>query len=222
MTLSVLSRVTHPGGGTGAIPPSPTASRATRAWWRDTRLITGVVLIVISMLVGARLLSGGDDTVPAWQATRDLAAGTVVGPDDVVLVSVPSAIAGAYAGGGAVPSVPLDRPVRAGEMLPAPVPAEAVDARWVTVPVEPLHAPVDLAPGERVDVWTTDGTDLGAVAAPELALEGVLVSQVQSDGVGLGGEYGVVLQIAPSDAAALIAAARGGGIDLVRVPVVTR
>jgi hypothetical protein len=42
------------------------------------------------------------------------------------------------------------------------------------------------------------------------------------DGVGLGGEYGVVLEIDPGDAADLLAAARSGGIDLVRVPAVTR
>jgi hypothetical protein len=222
MTLSVLSRITNPDGGASAIPSSPSASRATRAWWRDARVIAGIVLIAVSMLVGARLLSGGDDTVPAWQATRDLAPGAVVGPDDVVAVTIPSSLAGAYADGGGLPTAPLDRPLLAGEILPTPVPADGADARWVTVPVEPLHAPVDLAPGERVDVWATDGSDLGVVPVPELVLEGVLVSQVAADGVGLGGEYGVVLEIAPRDAAALIAAARSGGIDLVRVPAVTR
>ena len=103
-----------------------------------------------------------------------------------------------------------------------PVDADVADARWVTVPVEPLHAPVDLAPGERVDVWATDASDLGAIPVPELVLERVLVSQVAVDGVGMGGEYGVVLEIDPRDAAALLAAARSGGIDLVRVPAVAR
>ena len=79
---------------------------------------------------------------------------------------------------------------------------------------------MDLAPGELVDVWSTEGGDLGVVPRPALVLESVLVSQVAVDGVGLGGEYGVVLEIDPRAAAALIAAVRSGGIDLVRVPVV--
>lgn len=219
--LSVLNRHAHPDGTAGAVPTSPPAKRASRAWWRDARVLAGIGLIVASMLIGARLLSGGDDTVTAWQATRDLAPGATVSPDDVVAVMIPSTLAGAYADGSGLPTAPLDRALLAGEILPLPVDAAAVDARWVTVPVEPLHAPVDLAPGERVDVWATEGTDLGAIPVPELVIEGVLVSQVAVDGVGLGGEYGVVLEVAPADTAALITAVRSGGIDLVRVPTVT-
>jgi hypothetical protein len=196
--------------------------RTSRAWWRDARVLAGVALIVVSMLVGARLLAGNNDTVSAWQATRDLAPGAVVSGDDVVAVAIPANLAGVYADGSGLPTSPLDRPLLAGEILPTPVDVTPGDARWVTVPVEPLHAPVDLAPGERVDVWATEGADLGVVPVPELVLEGVLVSEVAVDGVGLGGEYGVVLEIDPGDAADLLAAARSGGIDLVRVPAVTR
>lgn len=220
--LSVLSRQAPTDGTAGSLPASPPAARTSRAWWRDGRVLAGIALIVVSMLIGARLLSSGDDTVTAWQVTRDLAPGAVVSSDDVVAVAIPAGVAGAYAAGDGLPTAPIDRPLLAGELLPAPVEVDAADARWVTVPVEPLHAPVDLAPGERVDVWATDGADLGQVPAPVLVLEGVLVSEVSVDGVGLGGEYGVVLQIDPSAAAPLIAAARSGGIDLVRVPAVAR
>jgi hypothetical protein len=220
--LSVLSRQARSEGEAGNPPPSPPAARSSRAWWRDARVIGGVALIVISMLVGARLLSGGDDTVLAWQATRDLSPGAVVSADDVVAVAIPASFAGVYADGGGLPTTPIDRALLAGEILPSPVATNVSDARWVTVPVEPLHAPVDLAPGERVDVWATAGVDLGVAPVPELVLEGVLVSEVAVDGVGLGGEYGVVLEIVPADAAPLLAAARSGGIDLVRVPAVTR
>ncbi|MEX1210462.1 MAG: hypothetical protein WEA35_06255 [Candidatus Nanopelagicales bacterium] len=212
----VLSRLSQ----TDTAPSSPPAARPQRAWWRDMRVAAGIGLIIFCMLVGARLLSGGADTVTAWQATRDLAVGAVVAPDDVIAVAVPSSLTGAYADSAGLPTAPLDRPLRAGELLPVPSETAGIDARWVTVPVEPLHAPVDLAPGELVDVWSTEGGDLGVVPRPTLVLESVLVSQVAVDGVGLGGEYGVVLEIDPRAAAALIAAVRSGGIDLVRVPVV--
>lgn len=219
--LSVLTRSSQSDAGTNAVPASPPAKRASRAWWRDARVLAGIALIVVSMLIGARLLSGGDDTVMAWQATRDLAPGAVVSSSDVVAVPIPVSLAGAYADGAGLPTAPLDRALLTGEIVPAPVDAVARNARWVTVPVEPLHAPVDLAPGERVDVWATEGDDLGALPIPQLVLEGVLVSQVATDGVGIGGEYGVVLEISPGDAAAVITAGRSGAIDLVRVPTVT-
>ena len=220
--LSVLNRHVPSASPASGVQPSPPVRRTSRAWWRDARVLAGVALIVVSMLVGARLLTGNDDTVTAWQATRDLAPGAVVSGDDVVAVAIPANLAGVYADGSGLPTSPLDRPLLAGEILPTPVDVTPGDARWVTVPVEPLHAPVDLAPGERVDVWATEGADLGVVPVPELVLEGVLVSEVAVDGVGLGGEYGVVLEIDPGDAADLLAAARSGGIDLVRVPAVTR
>lgn len=220
--LSVLSRTGSSDGPAQGVLPSPPASRPSRAWWRDLRVAGGIVLILLSMLIGARLLAGGGDTVRAWQAVRDLAPGAVVSADDVIPVDIPVALAPAYATGTGLPTAPLDRPLLAGEVLPAPEEAAAVNARWVTVPIEPLHAPVDLAPGERVDVWATDGGDLGAVAVPELVLEAALVSSVASDDVGLGGEYGVVLQVDPGQAGQLLTAVRGGGIDLVRVPAVIR
>lgn len=219
--LSVLTRHGSSHDTASAVPASPPAQRAHRAWWRDPRVLAGIALIVVSMLIGARLLSGGSDTVQAWQAVRDLAPGAVVTPEDVVAVAIPAGLAASYADGAGLPTAPLDRPLLAGELLPVPSDVDAVDARWVTVPVEPLHAPVDLAAGERVDVWSTEGADLGVAPAPELVLEGVLVSNVAIDGVGLGGEYGVVLEIDPRDAAALLEAVRTGGIDLVRVPAVT-
>lgn len=219
--LSVLNRHASAEGTPHTNPPSPPARRPSRAWWRDPRVVVGIVVIVISMVVGSRLLAGGSDTATAWQATRDLAQGASVAPGDVVAVSIPAALADAYADGASTPSGVLDRPLRAGEVLPALGDPQVADVRWVTVPVEPLHAPVDLAPGERVDVWATESPDLGSIPRPRLVLERVLVSQVAVDGVGMGGEFGVVLQVDPGDAAAVLAAARTGGIDLVRVPAVT-
>ncbi len=219
--LSVLTRHGSSEGTTGAPPASPPARRPTRAWWRDARVLAGIALIVVSMVVGSRLLAGGSETVTAWQATRDLAPGAVIGPGDVETIELPAVLAGPYAEGATLPTVPLTRALLAGEILPVQPMARDADARWVTVPVEPLHAPVDLAPGERVDVWATDRNDYATTPVPRLVLERVLVSQTAMDGVGMGGEFGVVLQIDPSDAAAVIAAARSGGIDLVRVPAVT-
>ena len=220
--LSALRQHGRSDAGAQPLPTSPPARRPRRSWWRDARVLAGIALIVVSMVIGSRLLAGGSDTVTAWQATRDLAPGAVVGEADAVPVEIPASLAGAFAQGDVPVMTPLTRPVLAGELVPIQPASGPVDARWVTVPVEPLHAPIDLAPGDQVDVWSTPGDDLGAPLDPALVLEAVLVSDVAADGVGMGGEFGVVLQVDPGDAAAVVAAVRAGGIDLVRVPAVSR
>jgi hypothetical protein len=52
--------------------PKPTASRLTKPSWRDTRLVVGVVLVLLSMTVGAKAIAAADDTVPMYAATASL------------------------------------------------------------------------------------------------------------------------------------------------------
>ncbi|MGI9197816.1 MAG: SAF domain-containing protein [Candidatus Nanopelagicales bacterium] len=218
MSLSLLSRP-RPGGSDEPRPVSPPAARGRRPWWRDARVLAGVGIVIGCMLIGARMLASDGDTVRVWQVSRDIAAGTVIGPDDVSAVDVPRTAAAAYAVASGLPTARLARDVTAGELLPAAIDAPTPDVRWVTVPVEPLHAPVDLAPGERVDVYASEGGDLGVPAKPRLVLADALVSTVAADSVGLGGEFGVVLEVTPDATAELLSAVRSGALDLVRVPV---
>ena len=212
MSLTLLARSSR--ADSSSTPASPPAARSGRAWWRDGRVIGGMLIVVISVIVGARLMAAGDDTVAVWQVNRDISAGAVLGPDDVTSVAVPASTAGAYVVANGLPVDRLARDLRAGELVPVAVDATAPDVRWVTVPVEPLHAPPDLMAGERVDVWATNSDDLAAVVLP-----GALMSSVSSDAVGFGGEYGVVLEVDPQVAGDLLEAVRTGAIDLVRVPV---
>ena len=215
MAISLLSRPRTDVPTT----PSPPANRQRRAWWRDTRVLAGIGIIMACTLGGARLLSSGADAVAVWQVNRDLSAGTVVSPDDVTAILVDPAAASAYALADGLPTARLGRDVRAGELLPVADDQEQPDVRWVTVPVEPLHAPADLAPGDRVDVYATEGADLGEPSAPKLVLPAALVTSVSSDAVGFSGEYGVVLEVAPESAGDVLSAVRSGAVDLVRVPV---
>lgn len=217
-TSAVLDRVMQ-GRSTGAVPPSPPAQRSRRAWWRDTRVVLGLALVVGSVVLGARIMTLGEQTVSVWRATRDIAAGAVPSTADLEAVSLPATVAGAYAPAADVPQQRLARDIRAGEVLPAEGVAGAPVVRWVTLPIEPLHAPADLAPGDLVDVWSTPQADLGAAVAPELVRSDVLVVGVDGDPAGFGGEYGVVVEVAPTDAADVLRAVRGGAVDLVRVPV---
>ncbi|MFO1541347.1 MAG: hypothetical protein ACKOTZ_13030 [Chloroflexota bacterium] len=184
-------------------------------------MIGGVAIVAVCTIVGARAVAAGEDTVDVWRVTRDLAPGATPTTADLERVAVPPEAAAAYVAAADVPAGRLVRAAHAGEFLPVTALAEeagSVDVRWVTVPVEPLHAPPDLAPGERVDVWASTGDALSDAPAPTLVLASALVSAVSADAVGFGGEYGVTLEIRPEDAAAVLAAVRSGAVDLVRVP----
>ncbi len=221
---AVLDRRSTSSATSGA-PASPPAARLQRRWWADTRVILGVALLVVCTLIGARVVTMSSDEVDVWQVQRDLSVGAVPTSDDLQPVGVDPQLAAMYASVDVVPGLPLTRDVRAGELLAVADMADGAirDVRWVTLPIEPLHAPADLAPGDRVDVWATVdpsrafGSD--AVARPNLVLPDALVSGIDVDARGFAGDYGVVVEVAPDQAESLLTAVRGGLIDLVRVPL---
>ena len=68
--------------------PSVPAQRNRRARWKDGRLVLGVLLVAITALAGAKLLSAADDTTTIWAAKHDLQAGTTLTGDDLTTVRV--------------------------------------------------------------------------------------------------------------------------------------
>ena len=209
---------------TAAPPLSPPAGRGRRPAWRDPRLVAGVGLVAVCMLIGGTLLSRSGPSGLAWAAARDLGVGAVLTPEDLIVVPVDLGDSAAAYADAATQSPPTGRLVtglRAGQLLPVDAVTDQppADVRLVTVAVEPLHGPSDLAPGDRVDVWTTPqpGIDGGA-GLPTLALERVLVTSVSYDETGVSGDLGVVLEVPADRINVLVAALRSGAIDLVRVP----
>jgi len=193
--------------------------RLGRATWGDARLWLGLALVVASMLVGARLMAAGDDTVTVLRATRDLSVGARL--DGLVPVRVPREAAQLYLG-QPVEGV-LRWPLLAGELVPlsAVETSPAEPTRRVTVPVDPLHAPPSLQPGDRVDVWVSPRDASGVAGLPVLVLASVPVDSASSEH-GLGGEVGVVLDVPVADVADVVAASRSGVVDLVEVPAASQ
>jgi hypothetical protein len=196
-----------------------TARRLVRVRWRDGRLWLGVALIIASMVVGSRLLSHSDQTITVWRATHDLSVGSV--PDDLepVAVAIGDSSSG-YIRTSIEPSGVLVHPVAAGDLLPV-VALGTLDGesmRVITLPVEPLHAPVGLMPGDRVDIWAT-AEEASIPGASSLVEQSALVAAVTSDSMGLGGEIGVAIEVPEARAETIITAVRGGVIDLVAIPI---
>lgn len=169
------------------------------------------------------MLSGSDDTIVVWQAGQDLAVGAPA-------VGVPVRVALADAASAYVPATePLDAvmttAVPAGALIPRMALTTTVrtDARHVTLAVDPLHAPIGIASGDVVDVWTTPADTVGTAAAvPHQVIEHALVTSVSFEDVGIGGQVPVVLEVRTSQAEMLVAATRSGVIDLVAVPLTSQ
>jgi Flp pilus assembly protein CpaB len=181
-----------------------------------------VLLITGATVAGALLWSGGSEGTAVWRAVRDLPAGAQVGAGDVESIVVIAPEGTSYVIAEKLPEGRLTRPIAAGELLPANSTSTSApsDVRLVTVPVEPMHAPVDLGAGSVVDVWVTAEGDIGGAGTSELVLERVRVDAVAADADGVSGTIAVVLEVSTRDAPALIAAVRSGALDLVAVPAV--
>lgn len=195
------------------------ARRLTRVRWRDGRLWLGVVLIIVSMVVGSRLISHSDERVTVWRATHDLSVGSPIVDLEPVTVYLGAADS-SYVRAAQAPSGVLVHPVSAGQLLPVSAlgAMSSVPLRVITLPIEPLHSPVGLRPGDRVDIWATS-EESAIPGASRLVESSAVVAAIAADSMGVGGEIGVAIEIPEERAEALISAVRGGVIDLVSVPI---
>lgn len=146
--------------------PPPRRVRPPR--WLDLRLVLGVLLVLASVLLGARVVSAADATVPVWAVTADLAAGTALGADDLTAVDVRlDDTAGAYLSTGTRPEGrTLARAVRAGELLPRSALEQTGELVALALPVASGFVPPGLQRGQLIDVYAVADPAAGAPAVP--------------------------------------------------------
>lgn len=204
--------------------PAPPASRLKPPSWLDGRLIVGVVLVLLSVVVGAKLVASSSDYDQIWAASHDLAPGSVIAKGDLVAVKVRfHDHGGGYfsASGSSLVGRTTTAPISAGQLIPvAALPAKrAVPMRLVTVPVTKLHMPHGDLQGTQVDLYVTVKNSTDAARTPQLVLANVTVADVVNDS-SLGGSNGsgVVLQVPVAYVNSVVGAVESGTIDLVRVP----
>jgi hypothetical protein len=182
--------------------------------------VLGVLLVLGSVLLGARVVSGADRTVPVWAAAGDLAAGTVLTPADLVPVDVRlDDAAGAYLSTSTQPQGrTLSRAVRHGELVPRSVLDGAPAQVQLALPVQAGYVPPGLGRGSRVDVYAlppagsgqaTQPTDPGVVAV----VRDATVQAVSGRSQGVLSAPTTTVQVVvsvPTDRAAEVLAAVGG------------
>ena len=163
----------------------PAATRATRPGWRDPRLWIGVAIVAVSVVAGARLLAGADESVTVWVAGSDLAAGDEVAGDDLEprrVRFVDDTDLDHY--------LPADEPLPAdarllrgvgeGELVPRAAIGAAEDTGLLHLPVavDPALVPGSVSSGSVVSVYVRGTGRCVECAGP--ALEGVTVVEARS------------------------------------------
>jgi hypothetical protein len=205
---------------------SPRATRLAAPRWLDARLALGVLLVLASVVAGARLLAAADDRAAVLVARHDLVPGQHLTADDFAVGHVQLADqAGRYVAAAAPPiGYVVTRFVGTDELLPADAVtagAAVTDSRFVTVPVQPGHLPGDLARGALVDVYLTRTVGAGVdVPAPTLVLSAVPVRSTGGGSrvFGSSSTLSVELDVPKDRVSDLVHAVESGTIDLVAVP----
>jgi hypothetical protein len=153
--------------GAAAPVPGSAPRRVRPPRWLDLRLVLGVLLVLGSVLLGARVVATADATVPVWSAAGDLAAGTVLTAGDLVAVDVRlDDVAGAYLATSTRPEGrTLARAVRDGELLPRTALEEPAELVQLALPVQAGYVPPGLDRGQVVDVYAVADPATGATAA---------------------------------------------------------
>jgi hypothetical protein len=208
----------------------PTAARLHKPSWRDTRLVVGVVLVLLSMAIGAKVIASADDTVPMYAAAASLVPGQPVTQRDVKRVDVQlGSDRSRYvaADHDIAPDTFALRDVRPGELLP-----KSALGRSADINLKPVSVPVDsgaaaqLAVGSIVDVWV-NARDISSASekygSPVKTLEAAPVlrtPETSSGGLGAAsGKTAVQIMVPEGKVQALIAAIdQGAKITLVPVP----
>ncbi|WP_409332180.1 SAF domain-containing protein [Trujillonella humicola] len=191
--------------------PVPRRVRAPR--WLDLRLVLGVLLVLGSVLAGARVVGAADATVPVWVASGDLAAGTVLSAGDLVAVDVRlDDAADRYLATSTRPEGrTLARAVRDGELLPRSVLEDVPDLVQLALPVQAGYVPPGLGRGQVVDVYAVADPAAGATGRADGAVDLVVgAAPVQA----LSGRTDGVLSSASTTVQVVVSVAAGSAPDV--------
>jgi len=213
--------------GPGQALPEPVATRLRRPRWRDPRLLTGVVIVAVSVALGSWVVSSASRTVPAFVADGALTPGEPLTADGVRAVDV-------RLGAGTGRYLPADEPLPAdlvvlrvvddGELVPLTALGADADVRSVAVPVASGLSD-RIRAGAVVDLWFVPDAPIGPDAAddkpaPSTLAENVVVEQVAADEGGMIVDGTVTLHVlVPADSlpAVLSALSDTGTVAVVQV-----
>jgi len=204
----------------------PVARRLQRPSWRDSRLVAGVLLVLLATIGGAAAMRHYDDSIEVLQASHALVPGQQVNASDVhaVKVRIDEARSTYFSADDPLPKGEVLREVRAGELVPRSAlgKGSSVHVKALAIPVDPSQS-ATLVKGSVVDIWVSrkKSGDAGQASydAPNRVLQRAVVARVPSGGSGftVASDTGAVHVLVPdADIAEVLGAIhQGAKVDLV-------
>ncbi|MFL6074661.1 MAG: hypothetical protein ACJ73S_14800 [Mycobacteriales bacterium] len=203
-------------------PVSPPARRLGQPSWFDPRLVLGVLFILVSVLLGARLVALAQRSVTVWALARNVAAGNALATADLEPVKVRLFGHARYyvSSDSAVTGESVNRDLAGGDLLPRSALLPEPDGQLVTVTVSGGSVPPGLARGARADVYATPRAVGGAPpGTSSRILAAAPVEAVRRPASGLigstAGTVTVVLRVPAGAVQRLVTALHTTDIDVV-------
>lgn len=206
------------------MPDHASVMRLRRPRWRDPRLLVGIVLVLVSVLLGALVVSRYAETTQVLVVREAVAVGEELDPDALATAEVrlgaqqqhyATSVADVPAGALAL------RSLHPGELVPLSAVGQSLET-----PLRPVVVPVDSAVaesvgvGRSVELWRT-GTGSGGDEDPvaERLVDQAVVHAI-TDGSALGMQSMSVEVLVPADSLAevLEAVADGHRLDVIGIP----
>src|SRR5947208_148386 len=126
--------------------------------WLNPRVIAGIVLVLVTTVVGAVVVGRAQHSTRVWATTRALAPGIVLRADDLQAVRVKAPGNGStYVKVGdrsKLIGLTVNRPLGAHELLPGSALSGTAPGTMVSVPLPSGDAP-PVARGQRVRLWVS-------------------------------------------------------------------
>jgi len=168
--------------------PTPSAKRLQKPSWRDSRLLVGIIVVLLATALGAKVVAAADDRVPMYAAAQTLKPGDRLTTDNLKRVDVQLGDAGAVylsATAALAPDRFAVRQVPQGELVPMDAIGNQADVsvQPVTVVVD-ANSATSLRVGSVVDVWVSErdaSTTQERYLDAKLSLERVSVGAVPAD-----------------------------------------
>lgn len=185
--------------------PTPSSSptlRRLRSAVLDPRLIVGVLLVAGSAAGVVALVTGADDRIEVYVASKPLLPGDTVDESNLVVRGVAlEASEEHYLRRGQLPEsgVVITRPVVAGELVPRSAVGSARSSSLAAVVVDAAGAlPGSVGPGSSIDLWSAAKSDSGEYGTPVVLVDSAIVVRlVSTETIIAGGQVSAVELLVP-------------------------
>jgi hypothetical protein len=191
---------------------SPVSRRVRSPSWLDLRLVAGIGLVLVSVLIGVRVVSSADHTTRFWVADHDLSAGVILHAGDLhsVALRLPSASTSYYPVDSELVGKALNRPIGRDELIPRSALESASAATTVTIPLGGDNAP-RISAGQRITVWVSTKLCPSATVLTDVAVQSVQTTR--GGALSSAGGEDVIVRVSPDLALRVVQAlALDGGV----------